>query len=76
MVMSRNGKNHHDGSFDWVDALCDASINACLTLFTTLAGLAVTDLLRSPVGWVVAIIAAGGQFFTTLAVKRGLRAKR
>jgi len=75
MVLSRNGKNNPEGGFDWGDAVADAAIMAGLTFFTTLGGLAVTDLLRNPVGWISAGISAGAQFFAILALKRGLREK-
>jgi len=70
--LHRFGKNNPNGSFDWGDAVLDAAIMAGLTFFTTLGGLAVTDLIRSPVGWVAAGIAAASQFFLVLALKRGL----
>ena len=75
MVLSRNGKNNPNGSFDWGDALADAAIMAGLTFFTTLGGLAVTDLLKNPAAWLSAGIAAGAQFCAILALKRGLREK-
>ena len=71
-MLSRNSKNNSDGSFDWADAVLDAGVSAGLTFFVTLGGLAITDLLKSPLGWVTAFIAAGGQFFATLSIKRGL----
>ena len=45
------------------------------TFFITLGAMAVTNLLTSPNGWLAALIAAGGEFFTILAIKRGLRKK-
>jgi len=75
LVLSRNGKNNSDGSFDWADAVADALIMAGLTFFTTLGGLAMTDLLRNPSGWISAGVAAGAQFCAILALKRGLREK-
>lgn len=76
MVLSRNGKNNEQGGFDWGDALADAGIMAGSTFFLTLAGMGVagmmTDIKSALLG---AVIAAGGQFFAILAVKRGLREK-
>jgi len=71
------GKNNANGDFDWRDALLDALISAGLTFFTTLGGIAVTQLVSNPTSTVIAAgVAAGGQFFAILAVKRGLREKQ
>lgn len=75
-MLSRKGKNNSNGTFNWLDAFIDATIMALLTFFTTLGGMAVTNLLSNPVGWVSAGIAAGTEFFVILAIKRGLREKR
>ena len=73
-MLERKGKNNENGSFDWRDALADAGITAGLTFFTSLGGasLFVSDPWRA-LG--TAAIAAAGQFFLFLALKRGLREK-
>lgn len=76
MMLSRNGRNNSDGSFDWRDAVIDAGILSGMTFFSTLGGLAVVNLLSNPHAWVSALVAAGAQFFGVLAIKRGLRDKK
>jgi len=73
-MLDRNGQNNVDGSFDWINAIADASVMAGLTFFTTLGG---TSAVGIPTiqACVASAIAAFGQFFLTLAVKRGLREK-
>ncbi|GAJ10839.1 unnamed protein product [marine sediment metagenome] len=71
-MLSRNGKNNSNGSFDWKDAVMDAGISAGLTFFTTLGALGAMHMLSSAEGYVAAGIAAGGQFFAILCMKRGL----
>jgi len=75
MVLNHKGRNNPNSSFDWSDALVDAGIIGGLTFFSSLGGLGVTGLLTGPEGWLAAAIAAGTQFFLTLAIKRGLREK-
>ena len=75
-MLSRNGKNNNDGSFDWADAIADAAIMAGSTFFVTLGAMHVTNLLTGPEGWLAAAIAAGAEFFIILATKRGLREKK
>ena len=70
-MLSRNGKRNGNGNFDWKDALCDAGITAAVTFFTALGGSGVAELGYVK-GFLVASVAAGGQFFAFLAVKRGL----
>lgn len=73
-MLTRNGRNNDDGSFDWVNALLDAGVMAGLGFFGTLAGLGAVGLLKDPVqGLVAAGIACGFEFFAVLATKRGLR---
>lgn len=71
MVLSRNGKNKENGSFNWGDALVDAGIMAMITFFTSLGGMSAVGV-SSPVNVVAAGIAACTQFFTVLGMKRGL----
>jgi len=74
MVLTRMGKNNDDGSFDWSESLIDAGIMAGLTFFTSLGGLGLTGAigLREVLA---AGVAAATQFFSILAIKRGLRQK-
>ena len=71
-MISHNGKRNSDGSFNWKDALLDASIMAGVSFFSTLGALGVTQLLTGVQGWLAAGIAAGSQFFVVLGMKRGL----
>lgn len=76
MVLSRNGRNNKDGSFRWGDALADAAIMAGSTFFAALIGMGVAGMLSNPMAALYgAGIAAGGEFFAILAVKRKLREK-
>lgn len=71
--LSRNGQTNGEGNFDWSDAFADASVMAGSSFMSTLAGLGATGLLGNPQMAVCAcIISAGCQFFTILALKRGL----
>jgi len=71
--LSRNGKSNPDGKFDWGDAVADAGIMAGVTFFTTLTGISVSGLMKSPLeGLMASGISALAHFFTILAVKRGL----
>jgi len=64
-----NGKR-----FDWMNALYDALIIAGFNFFSTLAGISAAQIITDPVKHLLAAgISAGLGFFTTLAVKRGLR---
>jgi len=71
-MLTVRGNNDPDGSFNWRDALIDAGILAALTLFTALGGLGATGGIGTR-ELLAAGIAAGTQFFLTLAIKRGLR---
>jgi len=73
-MLTVHGKNNEDGSFNWKDALLDASILGALTFFTSLGGLGATGMI-SYREILAAGIAAATQFFMTLAIKRGLREK-
>jgi len=74
MVLTLRGRNNEGGSFDWNDTLIDAGIMAGLTFFTSLGGLGLTGAigLREVLA---AGVAAATQFFSILAIKRGLRQK-
>jgi len=73
-LLDRRGKNNEDGSFNWADAIIDATIVAGLSFFTTLGGLGATGLLTDPTkGLLAAFIGAATNFFSFLAMKRGLR---
>jgi hypothetical protein len=74
-MVSRNGQNNGDGSFDWKDAVIDAAIISGSTFFTTiggsgLVGVSTIDSIK------VAGIAAAAEFFAWLTIKRGLREKQ
>lgn len=71
-MLNRNGRNNENGSFDWKNALYDAGIMAGLTFFTALGGAAVARVPTGS-GLIIAGVAAGGEFFLVLAIKRGLR---
>ena len=74
--MTVSGKTNENGSFDWNDALIDAGIVAGLGFFSTVGALGVSGVIESPMRCVLAgLIAAGIQFFTYLALKRGLTKK-
>lgn len=77
MVLNRNGKNDENGSFDWEDAIIDATIMAGSSFFAVLVGLGAVGLLENlTTGILAAGLAAGAQFFAILAIKRGLREKK
>jgi len=71
-MLKMRGNNNEDGTFDWKDAIADAAISGGLTFCTTLGALATQGPLATS-GLVTAGIAAAGQFFAVLAIKRGLR---
>jgi len=71
-MLHRHGQLNPNGTFNWKDALIDASIMAGLTFFTCLGGSATTGLIGSR-EIVSAAIAAATQFFLILAIKRGLK---
>ena len=73
-MLTRNGKNNNDGTFDWRDALLDAGIMASLTFFTALGGLGATGTVAAR-EILAAGIAAATELFLMLAIKRGLREK-
>lgn len=74
-MLSRNGKNKHNGDFDWSDALIDSAIVAGLAFFSTLGGVSLVGLSEIK-SYAVASITACTQFFLWLAIKRGLREKQ
>ena len=59
---------------DWTDAVIDAGIYAGAAFFTAL-GVAVGDGVIHSIEIWIAAIAAGGEFFGFLMLKRGLREK-
>jgi hypothetical protein len=63
-----------DSKFDWSDAICDAAILSAITFFATLSGTSIAGLTGSGL-FIAGFIAAGTQFFTVLALKRGLVSK-
>ena len=73
-MLTKNGKNNNDGSFDWKDTIIDAGIMAGLTFFTSLGGMSIAggQITQTIFG---AGIAAAAEFFLMLAIKRGLRPK-
>lgn len=72
MVLSRNGVLNGN-SFDWSDALIDASITAGITFFTSIAGVSLLAPTISILDKLLAgAIASAGQFFIFLGMKRGL----
>jgi len=61
-------------SFNWRDAVFDAVIIGGLNFFTTLSSMSILQIKSSPLEALLAgTISFGLGFFTTLAVKRGLR---
>lgn len=73
MVFRALGSTNGEGKFDWESAICDATIIAALSFFTTLSALGLTGLFDNPVeGITTGFISAMIQFFTILAIKRGL----
>lgn len=73
-MLTIKGTNNSDGSFNWRDALLDAGILAGLTFFSSIGGMSIIDVNTSKM-LIAGAIAAGAQFFLTLAIKRGLREK-
>ena len=75
ITLSVRGNEYIDGNgnkrFDWRNALIDASIIAGLTFFSTLAG-AKTASLPDATCLYTAFVSAMVQFFTLLAIKRGI----
>ena len=71
-MLTRNGKNNDDGSFNWKDAIIDAAISGGLGFCTAIGGTAAAGLPTKEM-LVAASIAALTQFFLWLAIKRGLR---
>lgn len=72
MVLNRNGKLNNS-SFDWYDAIIDALIMTGSTFFLTIGAIGAVGLLDDPkTGILTAAIAAAGQFFFILALKRNL----
>lgn len=71
-MLNAKGKNNENGDFDWRNAVYDAGIIGGLTFFSTLAA---TSAVGVPTlqACIASAIAGAGQFFVTLAVKRGLR---
>lgn len=74
-MLSRNGKNNTDGSFNWADAVCDAAIVSGLTFCVVGGSMATTGILYTQSGITSLILSTLGEFFMFLAVKRGLREK-
>jgi len=71
-MLTRNGKNNPNGSFDWKDAILDSSIMAGTTFFTSMGALMSTGHAGAyEIG--VVLCATGAQFCVWLAIKRGLR---
>jgi len=61
-------------SFNWRDAIFDAIIIGGLNFFTTLSSISILQIHTSPLDALMAGITSFGLgFFTTLAVKRGLK---
>jgi hypothetical protein len=68
-MLTVKGKNNSDGSFDWADALIDASIYSGTSFFTALGAL----LSQGPVtllGFEVVACAAAAEWLGFLMVKR------
>lgn len=57
--------------FDWNSALADSALLAAITFFATLGGGTVADIPSLQM-LTVSAVAAGSQFVTVLALKRGL----
>ncbi len=72
MVLTIQGQNNGDGTFNWKDAVCDAAITAFLTFFTTLGGATILEVGGKAI-IMTAAISSASQFFLFLALKRGLR---
>jgi len=74
-MLTRNGQNNSDGSFDWKDAIIDAAISGGLGFCTAIGGTAAAGMPTKEI-LIAASIAAATQFFLWLAIKRGLREKQ
>ena len=59
--------------FDWQNALADAGIIAGLTFFTSLVGINLSGMHETVTACTAAGISAAVQFFTLLALKRGIK---
>ena len=79
ITLSIRGEKYvdEDGNekFDWKNALIDAGIIACLTFFSTLAGTK-TAGLPDITSLYSAFISSMVQFFSVLAIKRGIIKKQ
>jgi len=75
-LLSRNGKNNEDGSFDWRDAVIDAAITAGITACTSGVAMIATGTLFTTAGLCTFAFTVLGQFFGFLAVKRKLVEKK
>lgn len=73
--MCENGKGSLKEVFDWGDALADSGILAGLSFFTTMGA---THLVGVPTleAVLAGAIAGSIEFFTLMAIKRGLKEKR
>ena len=60
--------------FDWGNAVGDALILSGITFFSTLGATAYVGVIGKDV-LIAGLLAAGAQFFTVLALKRGLITK-
>ncbi|MEM2196424.1 MAG: hypothetical protein QXH10_09245 [Ignisphaera sp.] len=60
-----------NGKFEWKEAIIDSSILAMISFFTSLAGTS-TAGYPTPINLYAAGVSAALQFFTVLALKRGL----
>lgn len=73
---SARGTVSPNGSFDWANAVVDASIMAGIGLVTSLTGLGVAGLSDEPEKAILASgLTAAMAFLTTLSLKRGLTSK-
>ncbi|RLG61380.1 hypothetical protein DRN86_00085 [Candidatus Geothermarchaeota archaeon] len=60
--------------FNWKEAVIDALIVAGFNFFYTLAGISTAQIITEPVKVLVAgLVSAGLGFFSTLAIKRGVK---
>jgi len=66
--------NMRDPPNDWKDQLINAGIVAGVAAFTTLASISAAGIRTAPgTSLLAAAIAAGLNFFTSLAIQRGLK---
>ena len=81
-VSATNSENYHfnvrstkqQNTYPWKEALIDALIVAGMQFFYTLAGISAAQIVSEPIKALLAAgISAGLGFFTTLALKRGLK---